>query len=246
METKAYTQVYSILQMLSEENKNKIPAELIEGIQREMDKDYEFEIDADTEDELELLDDTEKILSVIYTDYLATDEEQKVIQNKERKYMLEEEKEKKEKYPTDVFEARREKKDIEEAGIAEDLSEQMAVEDATEISDVQIEEDGGVEPLWTEKKEPDWRETPFKKIELEENINKLPDAVYKTIEENQYEEVSSPSYMARRNRLLDEYNIGGQVVQWEDAVSDSNELMIIPEEKWYHKLFDFFKKIFGK
>ena len=95
MEAKAYTQAYCVLQMLSEEDKKKIPEKLIEAIKNKMDSEYQFEVDTEDEEEPKLLVDTEKILSVVYTDYLATDEEKKVIKNKEMKYMLEKEKEKK-------------------------------------------------------------------------------------------------------------------------------------------------------
>lgn len=48
-----------------------------------MDTNYEFYIDDDIGD-VELLEDTEKILSVLYTDYLVTDEERDIIKKKEK------------------------------------------------------------------------------------------------------------------------------------------------------------------
>ena len=46
----AYTEVYTILQDLDEEEFDKIPPELIEALDENRNKDYEFELD----DELEL------------------------------------------------------------------------------------------------------------------------------------------------------------------------------------------------
>ena len=48
-----------------------------------MDTNYEFYIDDDIGD-VELLEDTEKILSVLYTDFLVTDEERDIIKKKEK------------------------------------------------------------------------------------------------------------------------------------------------------------------
>ena len=101
MEAKAYTQVYHILQMLSEEERCKIPESLILGIKNKMDKSYEFNTD-DLEAGM-LLEDAEKMLSVIYTDYLASEEERKIITSKEMQILMQREKAKKEKYSSDVF-----------------------------------------------------------------------------------------------------------------------------------------------
>ena len=68
-----------------------------------MDKSYDFEVDEENIEEIPLLEDTEKILSVIYTDYLATDEEKEVIKNKERICLMEKEKRKQKNYSSNVF-----------------------------------------------------------------------------------------------------------------------------------------------
>ncbi len=91
MEAKAYTEVNYIINEMSEEMKNKIPKDIIENIKARMDKNYDFYIEDDDFENVELLEDTEKILSVLYTDYFATDEEKAIIKNKEK--MIEEEKE---------------------------------------------------------------------------------------------------------------------------------------------------------
>ena len=74
---KALAEVYNVLIMLDKENFDKIPKKMIEAINNNMDTDYEVEWS-----EIEkgnLLEDTEKILSVLYTDYLATQEEKNII-----------------------------------------------------------------------------------------------------------------------------------------------------------------------
>ena len=110
----AYTEVYTILQDLNEEEFNKIPAEIIETIEVNRNEEYEYELD----DELELkkqpmLPETKAILFNLFRDYLATPEQKaKIIrmQNEERQ---KNELKKSKMYSTDVFE-NKEKKKIEE------------------------------------------------------------------------------------------------------------------------------------
>ena len=54
-----------------------------------MDKNYIFNSQNKDLENIELLEDTEKILSVLYTDYFSTEEEKEIILNKEK--MLESE-----------------------------------------------------------------------------------------------------------------------------------------------------------
>lgn len=81
---KAYTEAYFIINEMSEEMRSKIPDKIIKNIESRMDKTYEFYIDEEDIESAELLEDTEKILSVLYTDYLSTPEEREVILNKEK------------------------------------------------------------------------------------------------------------------------------------------------------------------
>ena len=67
---------------MSSELKNKIPKEIISMIEKR--KDSSYNIDVENIEDLDLLEDTEKILSVIYTDYIATVEEKEIIKNKEK------------------------------------------------------------------------------------------------------------------------------------------------------------------
>lgn len=103
MDKKAYTQVYKLIEFLPEEQKNKIPASLIQGIKNNMDQSYNFEIDDENIDDIELLDDAEKILSVIYTDYLASDEEKKIIKSKEISILKEKENKKRENFSNSYY-----------------------------------------------------------------------------------------------------------------------------------------------
>ena len=103
MDSKAYTEVYNIINCLSDEYKEKIPNKVIEAIKYKMDKSYEFNIDLDNINDLELMDDTEKILSVLYTDYISSEEERKIIKNKEKIVYLNKENKKKEKFESDIF-----------------------------------------------------------------------------------------------------------------------------------------------
>ena len=84
LSSKAYTEAYYLISSLSEELRNKIPEKILKNIQNRMDKKYDFNIKFEDYENVKLLEDTEKILSVIYTDYLATEEEREIILNKEK------------------------------------------------------------------------------------------------------------------------------------------------------------------
>ncbi len=83
MNARAYTEANYIINKMPEEMKNKILPKVRKIIESRIDPDYEFSIEDDDFENAELLEDTEKILSVLYTDYLATDEEKAIIKNKE-------------------------------------------------------------------------------------------------------------------------------------------------------------------
>lgn len=106
MESRAYTQVNYIINEMSEELRSKIPEEILKNIESKMDKSYEFYIEENELEDVELLEDTEKILSVIYTDYLATDEERKAIKTKEIAIELRRESLKQKNYPSDFIKKR--------------------------------------------------------------------------------------------------------------------------------------------
>ena len=84
MDSRAYTEAYYIIGEMSEGIRNKIPSKILNNIEEKMDKNYNFSIEDEDFENAELLEDTEKILAVLYTDYLASDEERMIIKNKER------------------------------------------------------------------------------------------------------------------------------------------------------------------
>ncbi len=100
----SYTEVYTILQDLDDEEYNKIPPVLIKTLEENMNKDYEYEIDDDLElKDHKMLPETKAILFNLFRDYLATSEQkQKIIkmQNEER---AKNELKKQQKYETDIF-----------------------------------------------------------------------------------------------------------------------------------------------
>ena len=100
----AYTEVYTILQDLDEEEYNKIPPEVIETLDTNRNKEYEYFLD----DELELKDqpmlpETKAILFNLFRDYLATPEQKIKIIRMQNEARQKNELKKQQMYNTDVF-----------------------------------------------------------------------------------------------------------------------------------------------
>ena len=100
----AYTEVYTILQELDEEEYNKIPPEVIETLDTNRNKEYEYFLD----DELELKDqpmlpETKAILFNLFRDYLATPEQRTKIIKMQNEARQKNELKKQQMYNTDVF-----------------------------------------------------------------------------------------------------------------------------------------------
>ena len=74
---KVYTEVYEIINLMSDEMKNKIPKNLNEKIKNSRDESYKISFEQIENDEIS--EDAKKILSVIYTDYFASEEEKQII-----------------------------------------------------------------------------------------------------------------------------------------------------------------------
>ena len=100
----AYTEVYTILQDLDEEEYKKIPPEVIKAIRENRNLEYDFELDDDLElKEQTLLPQTKAILFNLFRDYLATPvQKEKIIkmQNEERAKI---ELKKKQMYNSEIF-----------------------------------------------------------------------------------------------------------------------------------------------
>ena len=99
-----YTEVYTILQELNEEEYSKIPPEILETIEENMNEEYEFVLDDELElKEQQMLPETKAILFNLFRDYLATTEQKEKIikmQNEERQNN---ELKKQQNYNVDVF-----------------------------------------------------------------------------------------------------------------------------------------------
>ena len=106
----AYTEVYTILQELNEEEYDKIPPEIIETIEVNRNEEYNYELD----DELELkeqpmLPETKAILFNLFRDYLATPEQKAKIIRMQNEARQKNELKKQQMYNTDVFASRKNK-----------------------------------------------------------------------------------------------------------------------------------------
>lgn len=76
---KALAEVYEILNLLPQEEYQKIPKNLIEYIKMNMDE--EFEVDIESVEDGHMLQETNNILATIYMKYLSTSQEKIVIKN---------------------------------------------------------------------------------------------------------------------------------------------------------------------
>ena len=100
----AYTEVYTILQDLNEEEYNKIPPEVIETLDANRNKEYEYFLDNELElKDQPMLPETKAILFNIFRDYLATPEQKKKIIRMQNEARQKNELKKQQMYNTDVF-----------------------------------------------------------------------------------------------------------------------------------------------
>ena len=100
----AYTEVYTILQELNEEEYNKIPPEVIETIEANRNEEYEYELDNELELKDEpMLPETKAILFNLFRDYLATPEQKAKIIRMQNEARQKNELKKQQMYNTDVF-----------------------------------------------------------------------------------------------------------------------------------------------
>ena len=95
---KAFREVVEILKHVPEESVQKIPQDMRDMFEEEMDKNYKFEVRDNVEfEDLELLDETRAILANIFKDYWATTYQRERILAKEQydRQKVDEEKQKK-------------------------------------------------------------------------------------------------------------------------------------------------------
>ena len=90
----AFAEVFEILKIFPEEEVNKIPKIFIDLIEKYKDPNYKYELEAGVElHNQEMTPETKTILSVIYRDYICTEEERiKLIREDKEEYLREEQK----------------------------------------------------------------------------------------------------------------------------------------------------------
>lgn len=103
--SRACTEVIEILNNMCDEDRTKIPSELLIELENNSDKEYEFSLDYSKElTEQVLLPETRAILYNLFVDYLATKQKRREYRENERKRMLKLEDEKRKKYsPDNIF-----------------------------------------------------------------------------------------------------------------------------------------------
>ena len=106
---KAFKEVVEILKRVPKESVNKIPQEMRDMFEEDMEKDYIFEIKENVEfEDLELLEETKAILANIFRDYWATPYQRERILAKEKQDRQILEEKKREMYnPDDIFKKRK-------------------------------------------------------------------------------------------------------------------------------------------
>ena len=104
----SYSEVYDIIKHLDKKLYNKIPTGFIEMLREKMDNNYNVEIDYNKSiNEQKLLKDTKIILSIIYRDYLCSEEKKKELIEKDKADLVRYEKELRERYnPDKIFKNR--------------------------------------------------------------------------------------------------------------------------------------------
>lgn len=102
LDAKAYKEGYIILKLLPQYSKSKIPENIWQFIKKNMDLNYEVSLNDLSKGKL--LDDTNNLLAIIYKTYLATDDEKKVINAKEKFILRQKDIEARKKYnPDNLF-----------------------------------------------------------------------------------------------------------------------------------------------
>ena len=100
----AFEEVYVIINYLEDDDYNKIPKEVIHGIELNRNKKYEYFLDETIPfEEQKMLPETRAILFNFFRDYLSTKEQKEKIVSFQRNQRIKLEEEKKKKYDIDVF-----------------------------------------------------------------------------------------------------------------------------------------------
>lgn len=101
----AYKEVYIILSYLDEDDYNKIPLEVIDAIENNMNEEYEYYMNEDVDlSNQQMLLETKATLFNLFRDYLSTPEQKEKIIRMQREDRLKLERQKEQKYGKNVFE----------------------------------------------------------------------------------------------------------------------------------------------
>lgn len=101
---KAYVEVIEILKLLETDEYNKIDKSFINMLNKRKDTSYLFELDTGIDiEQQKILKETRAILAYIFMDYLGTEKEKIVINNKFQNDIQKSEQLKREQYSTDIF-----------------------------------------------------------------------------------------------------------------------------------------------
>ena len=104
----AYSEVYTVLSMMSETLKSRIPQNVLIGIDNKRDKQNTIKIN--NIKQLNISKQAKEVLAVLYKNYLATNDEKKIIKAKERILFEREQEELRKKYnPDNIFKNRKNK-----------------------------------------------------------------------------------------------------------------------------------------
>lgn len=102
-----YTEVYTILQNLNEEEYKKIPPEVIRAIETNRNEEYKYELEDNLElKEQTMLPETKAILFNLFRDYLSTPEQKNKIIQMQKKERQKSELRKKQLSNTKIFDNR--------------------------------------------------------------------------------------------------------------------------------------------
>ena len=123
----AYKEVIMIINSLEDEVKKLIPKDKIEFYESHMDRNYNFQIDYDKSiNNQKILYPTKCILANIFKEYIASEEDKKLIFEKEAKEKANVENQKREKYnPNEIFN----KKQLKSELIVEEMMTDVILEE---------------------------------------------------------------------------------------------------------------------
>ena len=98
-------EVLEIINNISYDDYIKIPKDIIQNLEDFRDKNNAFTYNPSlTLDEQNVSEEAKAIIAVLYRDYLASQEQRKIIENREKEYYIKEEEKKKKNYnPENLF-----------------------------------------------------------------------------------------------------------------------------------------------